>query len=106
MNREFVRRIEDPQPLALQRLQDEAREAVRERLAEYDIHDVPDWVLTKLTYTYYHDWEADDPDYVFLLEDPGVPGEHVILETNEYVELGSGYDVHDAIQVDRRFGSR
>lgn len=106
MNEEFLRRIENPQKLPLQRLQEEARDAVRDRLAQYDMTDVPNWVIRKLTYTYYHDWETDDPDYVFLLEDPGIPGEHVIMETNEYVGLGENYDIYDAIQVDRRFGAR
>lgn len=106
MNEEFVASIEQPDKLQLQQLQESAREAVIDRLADYDMYDVPDWVIRKLTYTYYHDWETDDPSYVFLLEDPGIPGEHVVLETAEYAELGEGYDPHDVIQIDRRFGAR
>jgi hypothetical protein len=106
MNREFVEQIEAPESLPLQRLQEEATEAVSNRLRQYDMEDVPEWVVRKLTWTYYHDWETDDPDFVFLLEDPGIPGEHVVLETQEYAELGEDYDPHDAIQIDRRFGSR
>jgi hypothetical protein len=67
--------------------------------------DVPDHVLRKLTYTYYHDWKTEDPRFMFLLEDPGIPGEHVIMEVADYVDLGSGYDLYDAVQIDRRFGS-
>lgn len=37
---------------------------------------------------------------------PRSAGKHVIMETNEYLELGEDYDVHDAIQIHRRFGAR
>lgn len=106
MDPEFVHSIESPEPLPLQELQAEAWDVVVERLAEYDMLDVPDWVVRKMTYTYYHDWTTDDPDYVFLLEDPGKPGEHVVLETSAYASLGEGYDPLDAVQIDRRFGAR
>lgn len=106
MNPAFVRSIHDPERLPLQQQQRDARENVEERLAEYGIEDVPEAVLRKLTYAYYHDWEVDDPQYVFLLADPGVPGEHVVFETNAYAELGPEMDLHEAIQVDRRFGAR
>jgi len=55
MDPSFVKGIEDPDRLQLQQQQESAREAVRERLRDYDMVDVPDYVLRKLTYTYYHD---------------------------------------------------
>lgn len=106
MNPDFVNGIHDPQRLPLQELQLHARSVVKGRLDEYGMDEVPEHVLTKLTYAYYHDWQIDDPDYLFLLADPGVPGEHVVFETNAYVELGEEYDFREAIQVDRRFGAR
>ena len=106
MDTSFVKDIEDPDRLQLQQQQESAREAVRERLRDYDMVDVPDYVLHKLTYTYYHDWKTDDPRFMFLLEDPGIPGEHVIMEVAAYVDLDPGYDPYDAIQIDRRFGAR
>lgn len=90
----------------MQDLQRQAREAVIERLAKYDMVDVPDHVIRHLTYAYYHDWEVDDPEFVFLLEDPGIPGEHVVHETNAYVDLGTEYDIRDVVEIDRRFGAR
>ena len=86
MNSAFVERINDPGRLQLQQQQESAREAVRERLRVYDMADVPDYVLQKLTYTYYHDWKTDEQRFMFLLEDPGVPGEHIILEIVDYVD--------------------
>lgn len=106
MNSAFVSGIENPDRLQLQEQQASAREVVEERLRSYDMTEVPDYVLRKLTYTYYHDWETDDPQFMFLLADPGVPGEHVIMEVADYVGLEPGYDPHDAIQIDRRFGAR
>jgi hypothetical protein len=106
MDPDFVRSIEHPDELQLQQLQESAWETVLEVLEGYDIRDIPDWVVRKMTYTYYHDWETDEPEYVFLLEDPGSPGAHVVLESEEYASLGEGCDPLDAIQVDRRFGAR
>lgn len=106
MDNSFLRRIEDPDRLQLQKQQDAAKAAVKERLAAYDMQDVPESALRKLTYTYYHDWQTDDPQFMFLLEDPGIPGEHVLLEIEEYASLGADYTPRQAIQVDRRFGAR
>lgn len=69
VNPEFVTRIEEPQKLQLQQLQADARDVVTERLEEYRMWDVPDHVIRKMTYAYYHDWTRDDPSYVFLLAD-------------------------------------
>jgi hypothetical protein len=43
---------------------------------------------------------------MLLLEDPGIPGEHVIMEVADYVDLAPGYDLYEAVQIDRRFGAR
>lgn len=48
---------------------------------------VPDYVVQKLTYTYYHDGKTDDPRFMFLLEDPGVPVKQVPVEGTDYKAL-------------------
>lgn len=106
MNAAFVDGIAEPSHPQMQTLQRQAQETVTDRLAQYDIESVPDHVLQQLTYTYYHDWETDDPSYVFLLEDPGTPGEHVIHEISAYADLGADPDIWDTIAIDRRFGAR
>jgi hypothetical protein len=106
MNREFVERIEEPRTLQLQMLRDDARSEVERRLERCRMSGVPERVLQKMTYAYYHDWNANDPSCVFLLEEPGKLGEYRVFETNAYVELGEDFDIREAIRVDQRFGAR
>jgi len=105
MNRDFVEGIEHPESRYLQEAQESAARHVRERLEDHHMTDVPDKVLRKLTYAYYHDWEQNDPNYVFLLADPGVPGEHVVFEANAYAGL-EPTDYRTKVQIDQRFGAR
>lgn len=105
MNEDFVERIEHPESRYLQEAQQDAYARVRDRLEEHHMTDVPEQVLEKLTYAYYHDWERNDPNYVFLLADPGVPGEHVVFEANAYADLDPA-DYRQKVHVDQRFGAR
>lgn len=105
MNLEFVKHIEHPESRDLQEAQQSAYDRVRTRLSEHHMTDMPEQILEKLTYAYYHDWEQNDPSYVFLLADPGVPGEHVVFEANAYADLNAD-DYREKVQVDQRFGAR
>lgn len=71
MNEQFIDRLEQPRSLALEELFEAAVDNVTEQLREYGAKNVDEWALGKIAYTYYYDWEHDDPDVVFLLEDPG-----------------------------------
>lgn len=105
MNSEFVEHIEHPESRYLQEAQQSAYDRVRERLNGHHMTDVPEQVLEKLTYAYYHDWEQNNPSYVFLLADPGVPGEHVVFEANAYADLDTN-NYREKVHVDQRFGAR
>jgi hypothetical protein len=105
MNSEFVAQIEHPESRYLQETQQSAYENVRDRLSEHHMTDVPERVLEKLTYTYYHDWEQNDPSYFFLLADPGVPGEHVVFEASAYADLAAEA-YREKVHIDQRFGAR
>jgi hypothetical protein len=70
-DRDFINRIEYPDHAALQGLRDDACETTRSRLEEWGYPDVDESTIRKLSYTYYYDPSQDDPDYVFLLQDPG-----------------------------------
>lgn len=106
MNAEFLQEIEEPQNLQLQQLLADSRTAVEAELAEHNIDGLNDDTLTRFSYTYYHDWETDDPDYVFLLEDPGMPGEHVIMEAAALARRAGQPPSRELVSVFRRFGAR
>lgn len=40
-------------------------------MREWEFRDVAESTVRKLSYTYYHKPEQEDPEYVFLLQDPG-----------------------------------
>lgn len=106
MDREFLAAIEDPDNLNLQRLLSNSKEAVEEELAENQVTELTDTTLTRFSYTYYHDWISDDPDYVILLEDPGLPGEHVVTEAHHIDEAAGSQPNRDLLAIFRRFGAR
>lgn len=106
MNPSFLRRIEDPETAHRRELLADARDVARERLAEYGVREVDDDTLTRLAYTYYHDWERDDPSVVFLLEDPGTPGEHVVAEVAAISDVDATAAPLDLVAVYRRIFAR
>lgn len=76
MDAEFLERIENPRSRILEDLFESAVENVEKQLRDYGATNLDDWALRKIVYTYYYDWQEDDPNYVFLLEDPGSLSQH------------------------------
>jgi hypothetical protein len=105
MNADFLERIDQPRSLTLERLLDSAIENVDEQLREYGAHSVDDWALRKIAYTYYYDWEEDDPDYVFLLEDPGNLNQRHTREVRRIEALKEEHEPLDMVDIYRRFAS-
>lgn len=106
MNPEFLASIESPDQLALQNLRDDAIAEVRKELRGHHVEDVSEATIRRFAYTYYHDWEEDNPDIVFLLEDPGMPGEHVLAEAHEIDEVDGKEPNRELLKIFRRFGAR
>lgn len=112
MNPEFLEKIENPETimgtgsLEQQSLLDSALKESRKRLSEYGIHDLDDWLLYRLAYIYYHNWEENDPSYMILLEDPGDMGDHVVAEIPKIKALGRDPNPLDLIEIYQRIGAR
>jgi hypothetical protein len=105
MNKEFLDRIENPRSRTLERLFESAVENVEEQLREYGATNVDEWALRKIAYTYYYDWEEDDPNYVFLLEDPGNLNQRHTRQVRRIAHLKDEYDPLSLIDIYRGFAT-
>jgi len=105
MDAEFLERIENPRSRTLEQLFESAVENVEKQLREYGATDLDEWALKKIAYTYYYDWESDDPNYVFLLEDPGnLNGRHT-REIQRIENLKDDYDPLSLVGIYRQFAT-
>lgn len=104
MNPAFIEQIESPSAPVLQEVLDNAVQNVRAQVRADSSLDVDDWTLRKLAFTYYYDWNTDDPDYVFLLEDPGQVHERHTREVDRIAQLEEAYDPRELIAIYRAFG--
>lgn len=66
----IIEKIEYPESPALRDLLDQAREHAQEELTSAGV-EVSSSDVNKSTYTYYHDWEREDPIYAFIVQNPG-----------------------------------
>lgn len=105
MDAEFVNRIENPRSRTLEQLFERALENVEEQLRDYGATDQDEWALKKIAYTYYYNWDEDDPDYVFLLEDPGNLNERHTREIRRIEVLKDEFDPLALIDIYRRFAT-
>lgn len=105
MDAEFLERIENPRSRILKELFESAVENVREQLKEYGATGIDEWALRKIAYTYYYDWETDDPDYVFLLEDPGNLNQRHTREVRRIEALRDDYDPRSLVDIYRGFAT-
>lgn len=104
MARGLLDEIDDPAAPDLRELQRDAMAATRDVLAAADIHKVSEGVIRRLSYTYYFDWETDDPEYMLLVQDPGSLQERHLEELRGSNPLADGCSKRDQIQVYRAFG--
>lgn len=96
--------IDDPDPTLLRELLDEAMAETEAQLAETDVPDISDGLIRRLSYTYYYDWEVDDPDYMLLVQDPGNLQERHLEELRDENPLADGCSKREQIDVYRQFG--
>lgn len=95
--------IDDPDHPRLQTVLEQAVEEVRAVVAEADAPAVSESVLRRLAYTYYYDWETDDPDYMLLVQDPGRLQPRHLEILQEANPLTDGCSKRDQIQTYRAF---
>lgn len=105
MDAEFLERIENPRSRILEELFESAVENVEKQLREYGATNLDDWALRKIAYTYYYDWENDDPDYVFLLEDPGNLNDRHTRAVQRIEKLEDDYDPLSLVDIYRGFAT-
>lgn len=105
MNNQFIDRIETPSSRVLEDVFENAVQNVQGQLNEYGASDLDEWALRKIAFTYYYDWETDDPNYVFLLKDPGPLNERHTRELERIAQLKNGYEPRDLIEIYRQFAT-
>ena len=101
--RSLVSRIDQPSHPRLQQLQAEAIDSVEAVLSEAGMPRSEE-VSRRLSYTYYYDWETDDPEYVLLVQDPGNLHERHLAELRPANVLRGDCALSDQIGVYRAFG--
>jgi hypothetical protein len=105
MDAEFLERIENPRSRILEELFESAVENVEKQLREYGATNLDDWALRKIAYTYYYDWENDEPNYVFLLEDPGNLNDRHTRAVQRIEKLEDDYDPLSLVDIYRGFAT-
>lgn len=104
MAQKILRQTDDPQHPLLRELLEKAVDESESVLRTSNIEDVSEDVIRRLSYTYYYDWETDDPDYMLLVQDPGNLHERHLDELRGSNPLGEGCSLRDQIRVYRQFG--
>ena len=100
--RKILSEIDEPTEPTLRELQQTAIGEVGTVLSEAGFS-VQDEVARRLSYTYYYDWETDDPDIVLLVQDPGNLHERHLSELRPYNPLAGECSARDQIGVYREF---
>ena len=103
MARRVLDDIDDPAHPVLRELHGDAMAATREVLDDADVPDVSEGVIRRLSYTYYFDWETDDPEYMLLVQDPGSLQQRHLEELRDSNPLADGCSKRDQIQIYRAF---
>lgn len=102
-NKDFINRIEYPDDTVLQSLRDDACETTQHRLEKWGFPDIDDSTIRKLSYTYYYDPSHDDPDYVFLLQDPGALQRRHTEELDRLKAIDDQSPLTELVNIYRQF---
>ena len=103
MNAKFFSRIANPEEPELQNLSKIARSSVEEKLSDWGLTEIPEHTIRNLSFTYYHDWEHDDPDNMLLIQDPGPLYDRHRGEVQAFRDLGPDPEPTDLVSLHRRF---
>ncbi|GAA0507744.1 Uracil DNA glycosylase superfamily protein [Halorubrum aquaticum] len=101
--RKLLSEIDEPTQPALQELQETAIDSVETVLSDAGFP-IREEVCRRLSYTYYYDWETDDPDIVLLVQDPGNLHERHLSELRPHNPLAGECSPREQIGVYREFG--
>lgn len=101
--RSLLSQIDEPAHPELRELQQTATERVESILME-DGMPCREEVCRRLSYTYYYDWETDDPDYVLLVQDPGNLQKRHLSELRPQNPLAGECTAREQIAIYRAFG--
>lgn len=102
--RSLLEQIDDPEHPVLRDQLSAAMQQSRQILDGTAIPEVTDGVVRRLSYTYYYDWETDDPDYMLLVQDPGNLHTRHLDELRGTNPLADGCSYRDQIHTYRQFG--
>ncbi|WP_245810847.1 uracil-DNA glycosylase family protein [Halorubrum halodurans] len=100
--RKLLSEIDKPTEPTLQELQETAIGSVETVLSDAGFP-IREEVSRRLSYTYYYDWETDDPDIVLLVQDPGNLHERHLSELRPQNPLAGECSARDQIGVYREF---
>jgi uracil-DNA glycosylase len=103
MHSEFFNRIAQPEHPALGDLADQARTGVENTLMDWGLENVSQSVVRNLSFTYYHDWEHDDPNCLLVIQDPGPLYDRHQDEVQAIRDLGTDPDPLELISLHRSF---
>lgn len=105
MEGKYLDQLENPASRTLEQLFENAVAHVEEQLREYGATELDPWALRKIAFTYYYDWETDNPRFVFLLEDPGNLNKRHTREIRRIEHLKEEYDPRSLVDIYRRFAT-
>jgi len=98
----LLSQIDQPTHPKLQELQSAAIDNVEDVLKNAGISRREE-VCRRLSYTFYYDWEVDDPDYVLLVQDPGNLHERHLSELEPNNPLTGECSTREQISIYRAF---
>mgnify|MGYP005864382449 CR=1 FL=1 len=100
--RKLFSEIDEPTEPTLQELQQTAIDNVNTVLSDAEFP-TQEEVSRRLSYTFYYDWETDDPDIVLLVQGPGNLHERHLSELRPHNPLAGECSARDQIAVYREF---
>lgn len=105
MSREVLGKIESPENSTLQEILEQATRQTKKDLEQTGVQFLDDWVVQKMAYTHYHNWNTDNPRYLFLCQDPG-PADKMRHGdyAREIKQLADNHDPLDIVEAHRKIG--
>lgn len=101
----FVEDIEHPDSTVLQAALSQARDRTTERLREMGFHYPDEWLIQTVACAYCHDWAQADPQYAFVLPDPGDIDREFDSEVRSLRSSGPDVPPRERVAFDQQIAS-